>query len=94
MRATSGLTLENCPRFNTTGVRDATASNMVVVPAFELSFRHRYTDRSSINERASRIASASVAAAPIVPPPLLCGSATSQNQHWWWSSHTLKPISK
>ena len=52
-----------------------------------------YVDRSSISERASRIASASVAAAPTVPL-LLCGPVTSQNQHWWWSSHTLKPISR
>ena len=38
------------------------------------------TLRSSISERASRIASASVAAAPTVPL-LLCGPVTSQNQH-------------
>jgi hypothetical protein len=50
------------------------------------------TLRSSISECASRIASASVAAAPTVPL-LLCGPVTSQNQHWW-SSHILKPISK
>jgi hypothetical protein len=39
----------------------------------------RRTDISSIDERASRIASVSVAAAPIVPP-LRCGLTTYQNQ--------------
>jgi hypothetical protein len=48
------------------------------------------TDISSIDERASRIASVSVAAAPIVPQ-LRCGLTTYQNQVPW-PVHTSKAV--
>jgi len=48
----------------------------------EAATRARRADTSSIDERASRIASVSVAAAPIVPP-LRCGLITYQNQVPW-----------
>jgi len=56
----------------------------------EAATRAWRVDISSIDERASRIASISVAAAPIVPP-LRCGLTTYQNQVPWLV-HTSKVI--